>query len=247
MLCLTQIIEHKKLKILIIGGSGGIGSALIKTLTHFYPDTTLYATYYTTKPEVKHPNLTWFKVDISSESGIKKLSENIPNLDVLINAAGMLHLPNHDPERSINEFDLEFFNHNLSSNTVPTILLAKHFSKHLKSKQHTYFTSISARIGSIEDNMIGGWISYRCSKAALNMAIKTISIEWKYKVPNCCVFAFHPGTTDTYLSKPFQRNVAQDKLFSTDFVALTLLQLIEKMSPDETGKFFCFTGEQLPW
>ncbi|WAJ70595.1 SDR family NAD(P)-dependent oxidoreductase [Catenovulum adriaticum] len=237
------------MKVLIIGGTGGIGSALIQRIISSHDDIRLYATYHTNHPQIEHPNLTWFKTDISSDLAIKQLAIRIDSLDILINAAGFLHLSNKMkmPEKSINEFSSEFFMHNLNSNTIPTLLLGKYFAKHLKTNRQTHFISISAKIGSIEDNRIGGWISYRCSKAALNMAIKTISIEWQYKLPNCCVLAFHPGTTDTQLSQPFQKNVNPEKLFSANYVAQCLLKLIDSTSSNDTGKFFSFSGEEIPW
>ncbi|OAN13378.1 SDR family oxidoreductase [Photobacterium jeanii] len=235
------------MKILIIGGSGGIGAALLEQFIVSDIKATLYATYRSTQPQIQHDNLVWFKADIASDSDVKKLSESITNLDILINAAGGLSLASKTPEKSVKEFDTEFFQHNLNANTIPTLLLGKYFSSHLKAKHTTYFVSLSARIGSIEDNKIGGWISYRCSKAALNMAIKTISIEWKFRQPNCCVIAFHPGTTDTALSKPFQKNVPPHKLFTATYVAQCLLELLDKLTSNDTGKFYSFDGKAIPW
>ncbi|MFA0569304.1 SDR family NAD(P)-dependent oxidoreductase [Vibrio kagoshimensis] len=235
------------MKILVVGGSGGIGQALIKQVLASKPNSQIYATYHSSEPQITNDNIKWFRVDASSESDILELANQITDLDLLINAIGSLHTANKKPEKSVSEFNPEFFHHNLDANVVPTILLSKYFIKHLKSKRNTFFVSLSARIGSIEDNNIGGWISYRCSKAALNMAIKTISIEWKYKSQHCCVLSFHPGTTDTELSKPFQRNVKPGKLFSAEYVARQLLELLDDKDASDTGKFFSFNGEEIPW
>ncbi|MCG7588373.1 SDR family NAD(P)-dependent oxidoreductase, partial [Photobacterium sp. OFAV2-7] len=235
------------LRLLIIGSSGGIGSALVNLFLASNTEAIIYATYRTNKPEIDNDRIHWFKIDASSEPDIRSLADSIPRLDILINAAGFLHLPNTKPEKSINKFTRDFFDQNIHSNVLPTIYLAKYFSTKLKSKHRTYFISLSARIGSIEDNKIGGWISYRCSKAALNMAIKTISIEWRHKLPNCCVLAFHPGTTDTSLSKPFQKNVQPDKLFTADYVAQCLLGILDTAAPADSGKFFSYDGSEIPW
>lgn len=235
------------MKILIVGGSGGIGAALIETLLATQQEITLYATYRSTQPAIQHTNLTWFQVDASLENQVAALASQISRVDILINTIGFLHQDEQNPEKSINEFDPTFFYQNISANTLPTLLLAKYFATSLKSKKNTYFIAISAKIGSIEDNQIGGWISYRSSKAALNMALKTISIEWHFKLPHCCVLAFHPGTTDTQLSAPFQRNVPQGKLFTPHYVAKQLLALIETKGPESSGKFFSYSGEELPW
>ena len=236
-----------QLKVLIIGGNGGIGKAIIRHVLSTFPRAKIYATYQSTLPQENGGDIAWFKVNASLDEEVRQLADQIPSLDILINAAGFLHDTVHKPEKSVNEFTPEFFNQNLSSNTLPTLLLAKYFSAQLKAGQQTYFIALSARIGSIEDNKIGGWVSYRCSKAALNMAIKTISIEWKFKLPNCCVFAFHPGTTDTPLSLPFQKNVPANKLFSPEYVSQQLFKVISNAQPSDTGKFYSFSGEELPW
>lgn len=144
------------MKVLIIGGSGGIGSALIHLFLNTQPDTIIYATYRTSKPHIENARVNWFKVDVSSEHDIRSLADSITMLNIVINTVGILQLPNNQPEKSIKEFDVDFFNQNILTNVIPTIYLAKYFATHLKSKQNTHFVSVSARIGSIEDNKIGG-------------------------------------------------------------------------------------------
>ncbi|AZZ96066.1 SDR family NAD(P)-dependent oxidoreductase [Pseudoalteromonas sp. R3] len=235
------------MRVLIVGGSGGIGQALVKRFANMQPDTQVYATYRTTQPAITLNNVKWIKVDASQECDVCDLAEQVQQVDILINATGLLHTPDKLPEKSIQEFDPGFFNENLQANTVPTLLLAKHFAKALKAKHPTYFVALSARIGSISDNHLGGWISYRSAKAALNMALKTISIEWRYKLPNCCVLSFHPGTTDTALSVPFQKNVPAGKLFTADFVAESLIDLIYSKQASDSGGFYSYDGSAITW
>ncbi len=243
------------MQILIIGGSGGIGSALISHFQTLYPAATLYATYRTAMPNAFQrkravtldSKLQWFKLDITSETEVKNLAEQLPKLDIIINAVGILHDNSHLPEKTVNECDLDFFQKNIQTNVVPTICFAKHFSRHLKSSTPTFFVALSARIGSISDNNLGGWISYRSSKAALNMAVKTISIEWKYKLPRCCVVVFHPGTTDTSLSKRFQHNVPSSQLHSAKTAATQLVALIKQLCPEDSGKFYSYDMTEIPW
>ncbi|TMP27625.1 short chain dehydrogenase [Pseudoalteromonas rubra] len=235
------------MKVLIVGGSGGIGQALVKRFANMQPNVEVYATYRTTQPVVTLDNVRWIQVDASQECDVSDLAAQVQQLDILINATGLLHTPDKLPEKSIQEFDPHFFNENLQANTVPTLLLAKHFAKALKAKHPTYFVALSARIGSISDNRLGGWISYRSAKAALNMALKTISIEWRYKLANCCVLSFHPGTTDTALSVPFQKNVPADKLFSADFVAESLIDLIHSKQASDSGGFYSYDGSAITW
>lgn len=233
--------------IAIFGGSGGIGEALVKHYLDRDMSTTVYASYLTTKPAYTNQRLHWYKVDVSDEQQVSSLADSLPQLDLLINATGMLHTENRMPEKSIREFDSEFFQLNIRINTLTTVLLAKHFVGHLKTGRPSCFAAISARIGSIEDNRLGGWISYRVSKAALNMALKTISVEWKYKNPNCCVVALHPGTTDTNLSKPFQKNVPVGNLQTPTAVAAQLADLLDGLAKEDSGKFFAYDGSEIPW
>ena len=232
---------------LIIGGTGGIGLAIIKQLLLIKPHAQIHATYLSHQPSYQHPQLHWHQINITIETDITKLAAQFTQLDIVINAVGILHTTEHLPEKSIQQFDMDFFNTNIQTNTLPTLLIAKHFMMQLKASPRSYFVTVSAKVGSIEDNKLGGWISYRSSKAALNMAIKTISIEWRTKLPHCGVIAFHPGTTASSLSKPFQRNVAPHKLFTPEYTAQCLLNLLATLTPQDTGKFLSYNGNSLPW
>lgn len=235
------------MKILVVAGSGGIGLALIKQLLLTYSDAEILATFNSTQPNFEHHQLTWQSLNLSSELQIQQLAQQCPRLDLLINAAGILHDTEHLPEKSITEFDSSFFLKNIHINCQSTILLAKYFAAALKQSHMSYFVALSARIGSISDNHLGGWISYRASKAALNMAIKTISIEWRRGLPQCCLFVFHPGTTDTDLSKPFQRNIPQNQLQSVEFTANALIEKIKSVRITDSGKFFSYDGQEIAW
>ncbi len=235
------------MNILVIAGSGGIGLAIIKHCIEHYPEANIVATYNANPVKFVHERLEWQQLDITDERAIEALSTSIESLDILINAAGFLHSPNHRPEKSIKEFELDFFEKNLAINTLPNIYLAKHFMKSLKSEKVTHFIVLTAKVGSISDNKTGGWLSYRTSKAALNMAIKTISIEWRQKLPNCCILLFHPGTTDTKLSTPFQRNLPAGQLHSPEITAHSLINIIESSRPDDSGKFISFDGSEISY
>lgn len=235
------------MKILIIGGSGGIGSALIDECLCRYPFAEISATYYQHSPRNMNVKINWFKVNIHSEQEISALAILFSQLDLLINTVGILHSHAHQPEKTINAFNVNFFHKNILTNTLPTILLAKYFTPALKSKNTAYFISLSAKIGSIEDNKSGGWLSYRTSKAALNMVIKTISIEWQRSAKNCCILAFHPGTTDTHLSQPFQKHLPTSQLHCAKYTAEKLIELIGHTSAHDSGKFFSYDGSELPW
>ncbi len=235
------------MNILIVGGNGGIGFAMIKECLTQYLDAHIHATYRRTKPRFQHERVSWYQVDVSHDDEVKLFSELFDDIDWVINCAGMLHTSDKGPEKNLGALDSAYFQQIILANTLPTLLLAKYFTPKLKSTNHPKFAVISAKVGSISDNELGGWYSYRASKAALNMFIKTMSIEWRRSMKNGVVLALHPGTTDTALSKPFQANVPQDKLFSPEKVVCDLIGLMKSSSPQDSGKFLAYNGETLPW
>ena len=246
------MVEQLRLHILVVGGSGGIGFAVVKhllsELSRFdFLDVHVDATYYSQQPELENRRLSWHKVDATDEADIKRLSSEFDQLDWLINCVGMLHTPDLGPEKNLSSIDPEFFLKNISVNTLPSLLLAKHFTPILKASDNPKFAVVSAKVGSISDNRLGGWYSYRSSKAALNMFIKTMSIEWQRTIKKGTVLALHPGTTDTALSKPFQTNVPEGKLFESSYVAHQLVDIIRTARPDNSGHFYAYDGEQLSW
>ena len=207
-------------------------------------------------------------MDIGNEHSIKSAIEQISkltdHLDWVINCVGLLHTDSQGPEKSIRQIEADFFIQNMLVNALPSLLMAKHIKPLLKAcEKHQVVTStspnistsdspsiyatISARVGSISDNQVGGWYSYRMSKAALNMGMKTLAIEWSRTLKNACVVVMQPGTVDTKLSKPFQANVAEDKLFTADYSAAQLLEVLSKMTAAQSGSFVDWAGEQIPW
>lgn len=235
------------MKVLIVGGSGGIGQAMVKQVQETYPDATVHATYRHHLPNDRQNNIQWHALDVTNEAEIKQLSEQLTELDWLINCVGILHTQDKGPEKSLQSLDIAFFQHNLTLNTLPSVMLAKHFCHALKQSDSARFAVISAKVGSISDNRLGGWYSYRASKAALNMFLKTLSIEWQRSMKHCVVLSLHPGTTDTPLSQPFQQSVPKDKLSTPEYVANCLLPIIANATPVQTGCFFAYDGTELPW
>ncbi len=235
------------MNILIVGGSGGIGLALVQACLTDYPEAHVHATFHTHLPPLQHTQLTWHALNVTDEVAIAELAQALGHINLLINAVGFLHSPSKLPEKALKEFDITFFDQNIRLNTLPSILLAKYFSASLQRKTPTHFVVLSAKIGSLSDNKLGGWLSYRVSKAALNMALKTIAIEWARRAPNCCVLAFHPGTTDTDLSKPFQHNLPKGQLHSAGHTAAALLRLVKRATPDTSGAFMSYDGSEIPW
>lgn len=160
---------------------------------------------------------------------------------------GVLHNDNIQPEKRLEDFDAQAFLQVITSNTLTPMLWIQKLTPLLTGKSPCKFVLFSARVGSISDNRLGGWYSYRASKAALNMMIKTASIELARRAKNIKLIAFHPGTTDTPLSKPFQKNVPANKLFSAEFVAKQLLSIVENAPLDQAASYLDWQGESINW
>ena len=235
------------MQILIIGGVGGIGAGMISEACLRYPDADLHATYHLHQPLQQDSNITWHQLNVVDEQEIKALAAQFTQLDLLINCVGVLHQDTQLPEKSISQFDPAFFSANININVLPSLLLAKYFQTALHQDAASHFVTVSAKVGSITDNQLGGWVSYRCSKSALNMALKTISIEWKRTHKNICVLSFHPGTTDTALSKPFQHRLPQGQLQTPAQTAQYFFQLLPTLSTADSGTFIDYAGNKLPW
>lgn len=169
-------------------------------------------------------------------------------LDFVFVATGILHDGDAiQPEKSMREIDADRLQRVFAINTVGPVLVAKHFLPLMRRKKRTVFAALSARVGSISDNRLGGWISYRSSKAALNMAMKTLSIEHARRRPESIIAALHPGTVQTALSKPFTERVPDEKLFTPDTAAGHLLAVIDGLGAEDTGGFFAWDGKPIPF
>ncbi len=233
--------------IVVAGGSGGIGSAFVEALARRTPAANIIATYHRHLPGTDYANVSWQQLDLTDAAAIRDWAAVIGEVDWLINAAGMLHTAERGPEKTIRNLDPDFFLQSMQLNALPSLLLAQHLHAKFRHGRPAVFATVSAKVGSIEDNRLGGWVSYRASKAALNMCLKTLAIEWQRTLPNVAVAALHPGTTDTALSKPFQRNVPSEQLFTPARSVGGLLDVLDNLSPSQTGQFFAFDGERLAW
>jgi len=242
--------------IVVVGGSGGIGAALITLLCERDDVSDVHATYFKSPAASSlgsigrfgsNTELHWSQVDITDESSVQQWLADIPKIDWLINCAGFLHDTKTRPEKSVSQLQTANFEKNMQINCLPNLLLAKHAGETLKRSDQGIFAAITAKVGSIEDNRLGGWYSYRASKAAANMVLKSLSIEWQRVAPNLRVVALHPGTTATKLSEPFQSGVKPEKLFSTEKTAALLLAQLDQLHKYPSGRFVAYDGEELPW
>ena len=179
---------------------------------------------------------------------VKHLSSSIhATISEVYVCHGLLHNHNCRPEKRLEDFSTEAFNEILQVNTITPMLWLKYLTPLLVGKIDCKIIIFSARVGSISDNEIGGWYSYRASKAAMNMLLKSAAVELARRAKNIKLISFHPGTTDSPLSKPFQKNVPKGKLFKSDYVAKQLLNIVEEVAVDGEASFFDWQGKEIPW
>lgn len=241
---------------LIIGASSAIAQALIKELLDGHKENQVVAISRSkgvvdnTQLEHWQDRLHWMQTDYSEQSIkeiVAKLQDDGRQFDQIFLCNGILHNEQITPEKRLQDLEIEAMQKIMQVNAFTPLLWLKHLQPLLKGKRPCVITAFSARIGSIEDNGRGGWYAYRASKAALNMLLKTAAIEIRRLSPNVKVLAFHPGTTDTPLSKPFQDNVPADKLFTPEFVAKQLLGIIESLAGDEVLHYLDWEGKSIAW
>jgi NAD(P)-dependent dehydrogenase (short-subunit alcohol dehydrogenase family) len=224
--------------IAILGASGAIGSAFTKRLSEKYPNASLFA----------FSRNSQHSIDYSCEESLVEAAEFAAKkkpIDLVIAANGILHDEGLMPEKSLRDLSAKKFQRIFEANTITPALIAKYFLPKLNRAQPSIFAALSARVGSISDNQLGGWYAYRASKAALNMIIKNAAIEVGRRNKQAIVVGLHPGTVDSNLSKPFQGNVADGKLFTPEYSAKKLLEVLENLSPKQTGKCFAWDGQEV--
>ncbi len=178
----------------------------------------------------------------SIESCASALSQEAP-FQLIINTIGVLHTSSWMPEKKLVDLNAEQLVELMKVNAIGPALTIRHFSKLLDPK-NSIMVTLSAKVGSIEDNRLGGWYSYRASKAALNMMIKTASIEWARTKSNTALIAMHPGTVNSRLSKPFRgERIGR----SAHDAVKDMFQVIESLKKEDSGSFLSYSGEKLPW
>jgi NAD(P)-dependent dehydrogenase (short-subunit alcohol dehydrogenase family) len=226
---------------LVIGASGGIGAALLKEIESQLPSTPLskvIALSRNTRPSV---NLTDEASIMTCAQWVSQ--QGTPRL--IIDATGMLYTPEHQPEKALSQINPTHMMEAFAINAVGPALLMKHLLPLLPRSGKSVFASLSAKVGSIGDNALGGWYSYRASKAALNQLIKTASVELKRRAPQSVCVALHPGTVDTKLSNPFSKTGLNVR--PPEEAAKDLLSVIDQLHSSQTGGFFDYKGEPIPW
>ncbi len=247
-----------KANVLICGASQGIGLALCEAVLAREDVRQVWAVARQASGAVGlaalaeryGPRLERIDCDARQELSLAALARQInadcEHLHLVISTLGVLHQDGARAEKGLAQLDLASLQASFATNTFAPVLLLKHLLPLLR-KQPATFAALSARVGSIGDNRLGGWYSYRASKAALNQLLHTASIELKRLNPGSTVLSLHPGTTDTQLSKPFQANVPAAQLFEPAFAAQRIIELVGRHGPADSGTFWAWDGEPIEW
>lgn len=229
----------------IFGASGGIGRALVDTLCQ--QGVHVWAGSRTANAS-SNSNCTPFAFDLTDEKSIEAaaaiMCDNPPQLVIV--ATGILTLADGTgPERSYRKLDPQTMMDVLQLNTAGPAIIAKHMLPLLPRKERGVFAALSARVGSITDNGLGGWHSYRASKSALNMLLKNFAIELGRTHKKAIVAGLHPGTVDSELSRPFQSNLPDGQLTTPVESASSLLRVLDGLTPADSGGVFAYDGQRI--
>jgi NAD(P)-dependent dehydrogenase (short-subunit alcohol dehydrogenase family) len=232
----------------LVVGAGGIGRALLEALPARAPGLRLWsAGRRRPASEGWQPDL---ELDLSDDGSLERFAGELAALTPLrlvICCAGLLHDGALQPEKRLAQVRRSSLERSFAVNAWGPLLLAQALESALPRQQPCHFASLSARVGSIADNGLGGWYSYRAAKAAQNQLLRTLALEWRRRFPQACVTLLHPGTTATALSEPFRSGVAPERLFSPERAARQLLDVLEGQTPERSGSFLAWDGQDIPW
>lgn len=218
----------------VVGASGGIGAALA---AHLEAEPQVSRVHRLNRPEL----------DLTDEASIAAAAEAIPAPRLVIVATGWLHDAAGGPEKRLADLDPARLARSFALNAIGPALVLKHFAARLPREGKSALAVLTARVGSIADNRSGGWYGYRAAKAAANQFVRTAAIEIGARRHHAVCVALHPGTVDTPLSAPFQRNVPEGRLFTPEYAAQRLLTVLDGLTPADTGGFFAWDGQEIPF
>lgn len=221
----------------VIGASGGIGAALAEALRASQRFAVVHAL-----------SRSGTGLDLEDEVSIAAAAARVaegPAPTLVFVATGVLH-HGQAPERTYKAMTADHLLRDYRVNTVGPALVAKHFLPLLPRDRRAAFAALSARVGSISDNRLGGWHSYRASKAGLNMILRNLAVELARSHPQAVVAGLHPGTVATDLSAPFQKGVRPEKLFTPAYSAERLLAVLDGLTPADSGGVFAWDGARIP-
>jgi len=244
---------------LVIGGNRGIGLALVEAQLDRPDVSRVIATH---RPAADLSELSRLSrqfgaklrlqaLDVTCETSLQTFGRFLAlqptGIDLAIHAAGLLHDHEIEPEKSLSQCNSSHLMRLFEVNSIGPLMVAGALLPTQGRNQRITFAALSAMVGSIGDNRLGGWYGYRASKTALNQFIKTMANECRLKHPRAAIVVIHPGTTDTDLSRPFQKNVRAGKLYTPELTAKRLLDVLEGIDENQSGQFLNWDGSTIPW
>ncbi len=227
----------------IVGATGGIGAALLAELQSSGGFAGILGLSRHSTPALELTDE--HSVSAAAQHVAQRLQADDMVLKLVIDATGMLHTPQHQPEKSWTQIDAAQMAQAFAVNAIGPALLMKHFLPLLPRQGRSVFATLSAKVGSIGDNRLGGWYSYRASKAALNQLMRTAAIELQRRAPTAICVALHPGTVDSALSAPFAKTGLEVRQPAE--AAQQLLAVMAGLRTADSGRFFSYEGEEIPW
>jgi len=236
------------LQVAVIGASGAIGAAMVTLLASSDQVERIYACSRSSAVPAAD-NIVCLPVDLLDDQSIARAAEQITEpLDMVLVTTGILHEgENLKPEKSIRDFHPDHFARVFAVNITGPSMVAHYFLPKMARNRKNVFAVLTGRVGSIEDNQMGGWYAYRASKAAMNMIIKNLAIETARRNKSSVVVALHPGTVASNLSQPFQAGVPEGQLFTPAYAAEHLLATVDRLTPSDSGYLFAWDGEKIPF
>ncbi len=236
---------------MVVGVSGGIGRALAEALaargTHARVWGLSRSRPHDWPEDEAHG---WLPVDLLDEASLARAAARLAKdgvVTTVLVATGVLATEGAAPEKTYRALDAAALAVLFAVNATGPALVAKHLLPLTPRDRRSVFAALSARVGSIGDNRLGGWYAYRASKAALNMLMRTLAVEHRQTRPQGVLVVLHPGTVETALSRPFVSRASTRTVFRPAFAAAALLQVLDGLQPEDTGGFFAWDGQPVPW
>jgi NAD(P)-dependent dehydrogenase (short-subunit alcohol dehydrogenase family) len=235
----------------VIAGTGAIGTSMAEALLARPQTRQLFILHRGQPPDWADPRVSCIGFDALQPDTIanaaRTVGEHCDRIHLLMNTVGMLHDPSQEPEKRLADLEPDQLLHSMALNAVLLPLLAQSFSPLLRHRQPALLASLSARVGSLEDNKLGGWYSYRASKAAHNMLLLSLAREWRVSHRNVILLALHPGTVRSRLSEPFISASYPNRVLEPQESAAALLQVMTGCRPADSGSFLDWRGNRVPW
>ena len=247
---MMHCLELPKFNVVIAGG-GGISTALLEALKQMPGLNKAIVLERNPQKDCDSDKVIHLTMDAEQPDSIvqaaKQACEHVSRVHLMINTVGVLHDSTLRPEKSLKALNQESLLRSFAINAAFLPLLAQACSALMRHDEPAMLASLSARVGSIEDNQSGGWYSYRAAKAAQNMLLRTLAREWRLSHPRATVLALHPGTVDTRLSQPFVTANYSKRLLTPEECAASLLEVMASLGTSDSGSFHDWKGETIPW